>query len=161
PQLARQQEGHQTTKRESPLDIADQLQKLHQLHGCGALSDEEFAKAKQACLVLMIPNAPAGQEEILEILAEEEIVETQAVTREGKRRKRAPQMPPQTPNAQQVQYRAAHFKDLYTRFMLKYVAVLSVCLITGFLPHKTPQEALIHLLPQLAGMILVIVLSGM
>jgi DNA-directed RNA polymerase subunit RPC12/RpoP len=31
-------------------DIAVQLQQLHQLHGSGALSDEEFAQAKQAVL---------------------------------------------------------------------------------------------------------------
>lgn len=32
------------------MDIADQLQKLHELHERGGLSDEEFAKAKQAVL---------------------------------------------------------------------------------------------------------------
>jgi DNA-directed RNA polymerase subunit RPC12/RpoP len=33
-----------------PLGIADQLQKLHQLHEIGALSDQEFAEGKQAVL---------------------------------------------------------------------------------------------------------------
>ncbi len=37
-----------------PRDIADQLQKLHQLHESGALSDEEFATAKKTLL-----NGPA------------------------------------------------------------------------------------------------------
>jgi hypothetical protein len=38
------------------MNIADQLQKLQELHKSGALSAEEFAKAKQAVL-----NTPSGE----------------------------------------------------------------------------------------------------
>jgi uncharacterized protein len=38
------------------MNVADELEKLHQLHRTGALSDEEFAKAKAA---LLEPTPPA------------------------------------------------------------------------------------------------------
>jgi hypothetical protein len=44
------------------MDIADQLQKLHQLHVSGALSAEEFARAKQAILSGS-PDKPTPEED--------------------------------------------------------------------------------------------------
>jgi hypothetical protein len=46
------------------MSIADELQQLRQLHESGALSDEEFAKAKQAVLnaALREPSKVAGKE---------------------------------------------------------------------------------------------------
>src|SRR5947208_534605 len=48
PPLPGQPETDQTPKREHPKGIADELHKLQQLRESGVLSDEEFAKGKQA-----------------------------------------------------------------------------------------------------------------
>jgi hypothetical protein len=44
------------------MNIADELQKLQQLHASGALNDEEFAKAKQAVLNGTPPARASGSE---------------------------------------------------------------------------------------------------
>src|SRR5262249_20210916 len=49
------QPGH--GERERPMNIADELRKLQELHRSGALSDEEFARAKAAVLY-SAPSAP-------------------------------------------------------------------------------------------------------
>jgi hypothetical protein len=191
------------------MDIADQLQKLHQLHVSGALSAEEFAKAKQAYLVQMVSNAPAGPEEFAKTeVVEEEIVETQAAAREGKKGsppplpprppntppvqyrteefvktqaveeeivepqavtrerkgKRPPPLPPPLPNTPPVQYRAADFKDLYMRFLLKYISIVSVIVVFGIIVAVEPRLARDHVVTYLvaviSGAIFIAVVTG-
>jgi hypothetical protein len=140
-ELVPQHSGQQTTKRERPRDIADQLQQLQQLRESGALSDEEFAQAKQAVL--------SGTRD--------------KSTREKKKRKKPAEMP-RTPNAPEGQYRAADFKDLYMKFLLKYLAVVSLNVIVGLVAAINPTLVMNHLVPYLlaavSGAILLIVLSG-
>src|SRR5262252_6572810 len=54
--------GNGTTGTRWPMDIADELKKLQQLHESGALNDEEFARAKQLVLNGTTP-ARAGSSE--------------------------------------------------------------------------------------------------
>jgi hypothetical protein len=187
PSPGRRQDGNQTPKADRPMDIADQLQKLHQLHVRGALSAEEFAKAKQAYLVQMtskapagqaeesppplpprLPNtppvqdraakAPAGQEEFVKTEAvEEEMVETQAVTREGKRKATPPPLPSGPASTPQGHYRAADFKDLYMKFLMAYLTVMSTQLIVFFPSQSIQTMNLVTMIPRL---ILFTVLSG-
>jgi hypothetical protein len=63
---------------ESPMNLADELQKLQELHRTGGLSDEEFAAAKAAVLA-RAPTAPESpaidttQQQIEELRRENEL----------------------------------------------------------------------------------------
>jgi hypothetical protein len=63
---------------------------------------------------------------------------------------------PGPPDPPQALYRAADFKDLFTRFMLAYVALMSVALVVSFFP----QYQLLNLATFLPRMILYVVLSS-